>query len=167
MVKLLSGLSDGETVQIPGFYSKVRSISSAERQTYEAIVALQIEESQSQSSSSSLLQSTSVSRSKRVPTVDALMGRWRHPSLTIHGINISGGSGNSTVIPSIVDASVSIRIVPDQSLESITESLKEDIHRRFDALNSSNRVEVSIRRSPSAFQAAVADFHLDSFFLSR
>jgi len=129
MVKLLSNLSDGERVLIPGFYDNVRSISREERDSYEAVVSMQLRSSSPSS----------------VSTVESLMARWRNPSLTVHRINHSG-PGNSTVIPSQVDASISIRIVPDQDLGEITEALKVDIQSRFEALKSSNRVEVSGRR---------------------
>lgn len=50
---------------------------------------------------------------------------------------------DSTVIPSTVKAQVSVRIVPDQDLHTITESLKDHLRHEFDSFESPNDLKVS------------------------
>jgi di- and tripeptidase len=72
----------------------------------------------------------------------SLSARWCEPSLTIHGVRGSGPH-NPTVIPASVTAQVSLRIVPDQVLESVCETLVQHLRASFDALNSSNTIKVN------------------------
>lgn len=67
--------------------------------------------------------------------------RWRQPSLSIHKIDVTGPA-HSTVIPASAQSAVSIRIVPDQSLEDISRSLVSFLEEAFKPLNSSNTLEV-------------------------
>jgi acetylornithine deacetylase/succinyl-diaminopimelate desuccinylase-like protein len=71
--------------------------------------------------------------------------RWRWPSLSIHKIDVSGPS-HSTVIPSSVKATVSIRIVPDQSLDVIAQSLEDHVRTAFAELKSSNSISVRLKK---------------------
>lgn len=52
---------------------------------------------------------------------------------------------DSTVIPSRVKAHVSVRIVPDQDLETIVSALKTHLQTQFEKIQSPNRLEVSTR----------------------
>lgn len=49
---------------------------------------------------------------------------------------------DSTVIPSSITARVSIRIVPDQDLDTIARDLQEHLKQTFAALHSPNALEV-------------------------
>jgi len=93
--------------------------------------------------------------------------RWREPSLTIHSVTVSGpgsmssinsevhehlnihnscncnSSLDATVIPGTVRAKVSIRIVPDQNLETIAQTFREYLQRSFKEIQSPNTLEVS------------------------
>lgn len=71
------------------------------------------------------------------------MARWRQPALSIHKVDVSGPS-QKTLIPSWACASVSIRIVPDQSLLAIVEQLKAHLHKSFASLRTHNSLEVEI-----------------------
>ena len=71
----------------------------------------------------------------------SLMSRWREPSLTIHGVRGSGPH-NPTVIPASVTAQVSLRIVPDQVLDTVGAELIQHLRASFDALNSANTIKV-------------------------
>lgn len=73
----------------------------------------------------------------------SLLARWRQPALSIHKVDVSGPS-QKTLIPSWACASVSIRIVPDQSLLVIVEQLKAHLHKAFGALRTHNSLEVEI-----------------------
>lgn len=49
---------------------------------------------------------------------------------------------DSTVIPASVKAHVSLRIVPDQSLDEIAKSLRDHLHSAFKQLRSPNELNV-------------------------
>jgi di- and tripeptidase len=66
--------------------------------------------------------------------------------LTIHNVEISGPR-NSTVIPGRVDAQISLRIVPDQSLETIVKSLRDYLNKSFASLQSSNSLEINVKHT--------------------
>lgn len=71
------------------------------------------------------------------------MSKWRFPSHTIHRITVSGPS-NATIIPRSASAAISIRIVPEQDVAVIKESLKSFLTSQFATFNSSNRLKVTI-----------------------
>jgi len=50
---------------------------------------------------------------------------------------------DSTVIPGKVNAQISLRIVPDQDLETIIKSLQDYLESSFKQLNSPNTLKVS------------------------
>ena len=52
-------------------------------------------------------------------------------------------STDSTVIPSSVKAHVSVRIVPDQDLETIASTVRDFLKSRFARMQSPNRLSVS------------------------
>ncbi len=125
MVRLLSNATAGDRVLVPHFYDSVKQVSPEERKLYEAIVKM---------------------KQSRARNAEDLIARWRLPTLSIHRINVSG-PGNSTVIPSTVEASISIRIVPDQSLQTITSSLVNHLITSFKQLSSSNELSVTVDHS--------------------
>ena len=51
---------------------------------------------------------------------------------------------DATVIPSTVTARVSIRIVPDQDLDTISKALQEHLKSQFATIQSSNQIEVNL-----------------------
>lgn len=144
MVQLLSHLSNGNRVLIPGFYDAVCSVSSAERQYYSDIVALLKRNSQAANATA-----TETTTSTAIPTAESLMARWRFPSLSVHSISVSG-SGNSTIIPAVVSSKISIRLVPHQSLEQIRDALESFLKHTFEKqLQSANVLEVSVGHEAS------------------
>ena len=147
---LLGCLSSGERVLIPRFYDEVRAVTKDERLGYEKIVEL-LDPQQGSTAHGS----DGSSASKPLPpSVDSLMSRWRFPSLSIHSISVSG-SGNSTVIPAVVTSRISLRLVPDQSLDVIKSSLIEYLRTKHIELNGyRNEVKVDVNH--------VADWWLGS-----
>ncbi|KLO17294.1 Zn-dependent exopeptidase [Schizopora paradoxa] len=119
MVKLLATLSAGKKVLIPGFYDAVLPQDEEEKQLYKLL-----------------------SEVTGNPPL-SLSSRWREPSLTIHNVTVSG-PGNSTVIPGTVKAKVSLRIVPDQDLDTISKALVEHLHSSFAEIQSPNILKVNI-----------------------
>lgn len=76
-------------------------------------------------------------------TKETLMGRWRFPSLSLHGVEGAFyGSGAKTVIPSQVIGKFSIRTVPDMEPEQVTELVKQFVTKEFATLNSKNQMKV-------------------------
>ncbi|KAG1749335.1 hypothetical protein EDB19DRAFT_1682039 [Suillus lakei] len=123
MIRLLATLMGGEgKVAIPDFYNRVHPQTEAEKQLYDVL--------------SDVTQKPG----------SVLSSRWSEPSLTVHNVNVSG-PGNSTVIPGKVTAKVSLRIVPDQDLETIAQSLVDHLRGSFDKFRSPNQLSVSIDRT--------------------
>jgi di- and tripeptidase len=50
---------------------------------------------------------------------------------------------DSTVIPSTVKAQVSVRIVPDQDLDTVAKSLCDHLEASFSELNSPNKLKAN------------------------
>jgi di- and tripeptidase len=123
MVKLLGTLTDeNRQVKIPGFYDHVLPLTSGEQETFQRLSVL----------------------TQR--PISSLSSRWREPSLTIHNIEISGPK-NATVIPGIVKAQVSLRIVPEQNLDTIAKALCNHFESSFQSFQSPNKLEVSIEHT--------------------
>ena len=135
MIHVLDQLLDRQKrIQIPEFHESVRPITAAEQAHY-----LELAEH--------LLRDPTV-RDKYCKFTtkqfsEILMARWRWPTLTVHKIDVSGPASN-TVIPRTARATVSMRIVPDQSLDIISARFTDCIRERFQALGSQNRLQVRI-----------------------
>ncbi|THU93407.1 glutathione degradosome [Dendrothele bispora CBS 962.96] len=120
MVTTLATLTNSQqVVQIPKFYDHVRPQTEQERELYQRLSSV------TQKSASSL------------------SSRWCQPSLTVHNVEISGPK-NATVIPGTVKSQVSVRIVPDQDLNTIADSLCQFLKQSFDELQSPNKLQVQI-----------------------
>lgn len=123
MIRLLATLMcDEGKVAIPDFYNCVRHQTEAEKHLYDVL-----------------------SNVTQKPA-SVLSSRWSEPSLTVHNIDVSGPR-NSTVIPGKVTAKVSLRIVPDQDLQTIAQSLVDHLRGSFDKFRSPNQLSVSIDRT--------------------
>ncbi|KAK2460830.1 hypothetical protein APHAL10511_007300 [Amanita phalloides] len=73
--------------------------------------------------------------------VEVLMGRMRHPSLSLHGIEGAySGPGGKTVIPAKVTGKFSIRLVPPQTPENIGELAFKYLKDEFTKLGSKNKL---------------------------
>ncbi|KAF8489393.1 hypothetical protein JB92DRAFT_3013429 [Gautieria morchelliformis] len=122
MVKLLARLSEGSKVLVPAFYDRVQPQTASEQELYQILEDITHKPASSLSS------------------------RWREPSLSIHSVETSG-PGSATVIPARAKAKVSIRIVPEQDLDTIAKSLVDHIQASFKALDSPNALQVTIDRT--------------------
>ncbi|KAG8950299.1 hypothetical protein FRC03_012908 [Tulasnella sp. 419] len=122
MVKLLSKLTDGPKINLPGFYDHVRPMSKQEAGSYELLAKVTGQ------------------------TAGSFSSRWREPSFSIHSVHDSG-PGNSTIIPAHVRAKVSIRLVPDQDLATVVSSLEECVKNLFNTLGSPNELKFIIDKT--------------------
>ena len=118
------------TVNIRGFYDPIPAVTSDEERRYEAISNLLLLRDPNLGDTESLMRS--------------LKARWREPSLTIHRIETSGPA-NSTIIPSIAKATISIRLVPNQNVNDVREALHEHLTRNFSALKTSNELSIKVQ----------------------
>eukprot|EP00096_Caligus_rogercresseyi_P012071 TRINITY_DN4958_c0_g1_i1.p1 TRINITY_DN4958_c0_g1~~TRINITY_DN4958_c0_g1_i1.p1 ORF type:complete len:467 (+),score=146.09 TRINITY_DN4958_c0_g1_i1:47-1447(+) len=84
---------------------------------------------------------------KRLLTGDDVMGtlmaRWRHPSLSLHGIEGAfSEEGAKTVIPKRVIGKFSIRIVPNQTVLKTIQCVEAHLRREFEKRGSPNVLEI-------------------------
>ncbi|KAF2493227.1 CNDP dipeptidase [Lophium mytilinum] len=72
-----------------------------------------------------------------------LMGRWRYPSLSLHGIEGAySAPGAKTVIPAKVIGKFSIRTVPDMEIDAVNELVYKHVKDAFAAIGSKNKLNV-------------------------
>ena len=77
-----------------------------------------------------------------------LMGRWRYPSLSLHGIEGAfSAPGAKTVIPAKVIGKFSIRTVPNMEIEDVNKLVFDYINAEFKKLNSKNKLNVSLQHA--------------------
>lgn len=127
LVNLLSKLSSDEgRIMVPGFHDSVRPVDDEERKLYKAILERPFVTANAGGSSSTPTTAATAMGMDQ----ESLMNRWRFPSLTIHKIKVSG-PGNSTLIPQTAIATISVRIVPDQDLAVIKQSLNDYLYAEF------------------------------------
>nr|GAT50616.1 beta-Ala-His dipeptidase [Mycena chlorophos] len=137
MVHLLATLTDRQQqVLVPSFYDRVRKQDDAERERFAQIA--------NGNSSTSTLSS-----------------RWREPALTVHSIDISGPR-NATVIPGTIKSQVSIRIVPDQDLDTVAKSLCQHLETSFEALKSPNKLKLAVKHTADWWLGELDGFWFDA-----
>lgn len=95
----------------------------------------------------------------------SLSAKWREPSLSVHSLEVSGPGStpailsrnessidlellDATVIPARVKAKVSVRIVPDQDVDTISRSLHDYIEKSYERMQST--CKISVRAASSA-----------------
>jgi di- and tripeptidase len=130
LVMLLSRLTARHgKVQIPGFYDPILPLTDDEKELYTEITRTLLRSNPDLGDAEGLAQS--------------LMRRWREASLTIHRFQTSGPD-NSTIIPRLAKAALSIRLVPNQEAGNVAESLKSFLQSEFEELDSKNQLKVTI-----------------------
>ncbi|KAI9489794.1 WD40-repeat-containing domain protein [Zychaea mexicana] len=164
-------VDNNKHVLVPGFYDDVSQVTDAEKRLYDPIVTwLQTSEtalSQSRTQHSAITSPTLSDKSKtdsdspcsdKRPNIrptqypldtdrlkQELMARWRFPTLSVHKIDVS--ISNRTIIPRCATACVSMRIVPDQSIEDIAAKFEDYVRQVFADMNSENEISVEIQSS--------------------
>jgi Cys-Gly metallodipeptidase DUG1 len=77
-----------------------------------------------------------------------LMGRWRYPSLSLHGIEGAfSAPGAKTVIPAKVIGKFSIRTVPNMEIDEVNKLVYDYINSEYAKLNSKNTLKVSCQHA--------------------
>lgn len=133
LVMLISRLTGPHgKVLIPDFYSSNPPITAREKAVYH------------EASQVLLLRNPDLGSIEQLTA--SLMGRWRNPSLTIHGIRTSGPS-NSTIIPCQAATTLSIRLVPNQDVNKIAASMTSYLENEFNKLESKNHVTIKIEHT--------------------
>lgn len=130
LVMLLSKLTGRHgKVQIPGFYDPILPLTEDEKGLYTEITKNLLQNNPDLGDPEELAQS--------------LMRRWREASLTIHRFQTSGPE-NSTIIPRLAKAALSIRLVPNQEASDVAQSLISYLESEFSQLDSKNKLTVTI-----------------------
>ncbi|KAI4469445.1 beta-ala-his dipeptidase [Holotrichia oblita] len=137
LIYLLNTLVDNTgKILIPGIYDEVAPEAKGERDIYKKI-HFDVEEYKRNIGSSSL--------AHKGVKEELLMHRWRHPSLSIHGIEGAFSEpGQKTVIPRKVIGKFSIRIVPNQKPANIEKYVVEYIQRKWNERGSPNKMKVCL-----------------------
>ena len=121
-------------VQLPGFYDPVPPLNATEERHYNAI-------------SKSLLYQNPRRKGEIGTSTEELKARWREPSLTIHSIKTSGpNAAKSNIIPRSASASISLRLVPNQTTAEVETLLTTFLTSNFDTLSTTNALSITIPR---------------------
>ncbi len=140
VVTIVASLRDGDNrVTIPGFYEDVRPLSVDERKRMRA---LPFDEAKYLES----MGAPSLEGEKGYTTLER---RWARPTLDVNGL-VGGfiGVGASTVIPPKVAAKVSMRLVPDQDPQKISDAFDEAVRA---ATPKGVRVEIATHAACGAY----------------
>jgi di- and tripeptidase len=130
LVMLLATLTGKQgRVEIPGFYDPILALSAEEESLYEDITRALLDRNPHLGDQQEL--------------AETLQRRWREASLTIHRFYTSGPD-NSTIIPRLAKAAISLRLVPNQTAQQIASSLKSFLNSQFKELDSKNTLTVTI-----------------------
>lgn len=135
LVHLFSKLTDENGhILIPGVMDHVKPFNTEERRMLESLDFCP----------NAYKEEVGTSKLRFGDKVNLLAHRWRFPALSIHGIQGAfSGPGAKTVIPQKVVGKFSIRLVPDQEPEDITQKVIKYLNDEFKKLNSPNKLLVT------------------------
>jgi Cys-Gly metallodipeptidase DUG1 len=134
LVRVMASLVDTDgKILIPGIMEQVAPVTEDEESLYDGISFTM------ETLHESLGSKTTIFEDKK----STLMGRWRMPSLSLHGIEGAfSAPGAKTVIPAKVVGKFSIRSVPDMEIEKTNELVCKYIEEQFLKLKSKNSFKV-------------------------
>lgn len=134
LVRLMGTLVNTKgKIQIPGIMEQVAPVTEEETTLYDDI-AFDMD-----TLYESLGSKTSIFEDKK----STLMGRWRFPSLSLHGIEGAfSAPGAKTVIPAKVVGKFSIRTVPDMDIDKTNQCVYDYVKKEFAKLGSKNTMNV-------------------------
>ncbi|KAJ2402636.1 hypothetical protein GGI23_000568 [Coemansia sp. RSA 2559] len=151
-------------VLIPGFMDDVRAVDAAEDRAMHALVRwIAAKEATAPLVAAHSPPAAAAAAASSGGAADGgaedrlrrqLMQRWRLPSLTVHHVDVSTAAArsNATLVPAAAQAALSVRVVPDQSLDDIAAKLRRHVTAVFDTY-------VEARKAGGA--ALLDDLHLD------
>ncbi|PNS19054.1 hypothetical protein CAC42_1790 [Sphaceloma murrayae] len=139
LVRVMSTLVDGDgKIQIAGLDDLVAPVTSEEQALYKDISFTM------DNLFESLGSKTSIFPDKE----RTLMGRWRFPSLSLHGVEGAFSQpGAKTVIPAKVIGKFSIRTVPNMEPEDVDKLVYAHVDKAFKALGSKNTCKCYLQHS--------------------
>jgi Cys-Gly metallodipeptidase DUG1 len=139
LVRVMGSLVDTDgNIQIPGIKELVAPLSKEEESLYKDIAFTM------DNLYESLGSQTSIYSDKE----STLMGRWRYPSLSLHGVEGAFSQpGAKTVIPAKVIGKFSIRTVPDMQPEAVDKLVFDYVKKTFAGLKSKNKLNVYLQHS--------------------
>jgi Cys-Gly metallodipeptidase DUG1 len=137
LVKVMASLVDvNGTILIPGLDELVAPLTDDEKALYGPIAFTM------DNLYESLGSKTSIYDDKE----RTLMGRWRFPSLSLHGVEGAfSAPGAKTVIPAKVIGKFSIRTVPNMEPDDVTKLVEAHIKKVFASLHSKNTCTVTLQ----------------------
>uniref|UniRef100_A0A672M507 Cytosolic non-specific dipeptidase-like n=1 Tax=Sinocyclocheilus grahami TaxID=75366 RepID=A0A672M507_SINGR len=128
-------ISPSGKILIPGVREAVAHLSDEEWKMYQDI-EFDLESYKSEIGLSQLMYSNKV---------DLLAHRWRHPTVSIHGIEGAFSSaGTKTVIPAKVIAKFSIRQVPNMDPAVVEKQVTDYLHSVFAKRKSPNKLSITM-----------------------
>ncbi|BFZ15524.1 hypothetical protein BsWGS_18563 [Bradybaena similaris] len=136
LVAILASLTDEKhKILIPGIYDSVQELTDEELKTYDAI-DFDHEDYANDIGTKRLLKDNKA---------EVLMARWRHPSLSLHGIEGAfSAAGAKTVIPRKVIGKFSIRLVPHQTPAEVEKLVRQHVENVHKQRGSPNRVKIEM-----------------------
>jgi Cys-Gly metallodipeptidase DUG1 len=148
---------DGK-ILVPGIYDQVRAIDAEEEKTYDNL-AFQIEELQA-----AVGNKTNIFEDIR----KTLQGRWRNPSLSLHGIEGAFyNPGDKTVIPACVTGKFSIRTVPDMEPKKVSKLVEEYVNEVYAALGSKNTMTIECTHDGNHWLSSPNHPNYGKFFIKK
>ncbi|KAG8625388.1 hypothetical protein KVT40_007139 [Elsinoe batatas] len=139
LVRVMSTLVDGDgKIQIAGIDDLVAPVTDEEQSLYKDIAFTM------DNLYESLGSKTGIYNDKE----RTLMGRWRFPSLSLHGIEGAFAQpGAKTVIPAKVIGKFSIRTVPNMEPDEVDKLVYAHVDKAFKALGSKNTCKCFLQHS--------------------
>ena len=139
LVRVMATLVDGDgNILIPGINELVAPLTKEEQSLYKDIAFTM------DNLYESLGSKTGIFPDKE----RTLMGRWRYPSLSLHGVEGAfSAPGAKTVIPAKVVGKFSIRTVPDMEPPEVDKLVYAHVDKVFKQLNSKNSLKCYLQHS--------------------
>ncbi|XP_061598352.1 cytosolic non-specific dipeptidase-like [Cololabis saira] len=156
LIALMGSLLDKKgKILVPGMYDNVAKLTKEEEKLYENMdFDLGV-----------FCKDVGVKKPLHDTKEQILMHRWRYPALSLHGIaGAFSEAGAKTVIPRKVNGKFSIRLVPDMDPDLVEKQVKDYLHKKFDELESPNKLTLEMGHGNKAW---VADFNHPHYIAGR
>ncbi|KAF2403762.1 CNDP dipeptidase [Trichodelitschia bisporula] len=151
LVKLMGTLVDVDgTIRVPGLNELVAPLTDKEKALYKDIAFTM----------DNLYESLGSTTGIHADKERTLMGRWRFPSLSLHGVEGAfSAPGAKTVIPAKVIGKFSIRIVPDMEIDEVNKLVIKYLDEQFAKLGSKNSYKTVVQHAGKWWVASPAHWN--------